>query len=271
MLNFTQARPIIALICLTTSITTIPNYAESAAEILRRHDRGEAEANITTAVRDFLVLTGLAKASEIVEENPPAQGSRRAVDLTALDTFMEFKRRIGTTGGFNPNPEYVQQIDDYLAQSQAQGRVRMGILTDGKHWLLRWPGAGAVRTTPPYAFTLEDSQRWLPLFEWLRDQALFATEQVAPSRDAIEDHFGPDNPSYKRDIATLKGLYDRYADSGTIRVKRTAVAEPAHGSLGRDRPRPGTDGRPLRTPYLLERRYRYGGAGVLRKRHLSAG
>ena len=100
-------------------------------------------------MRDFLVTTGLVRAIEIVEENPPAQGSRRAVDLMALDTFVEFKRRIGTTGGNDPNPEYIQQLDDYLAQSEKQGRVRMGILTDGRHWLLRWPNAGPVRTTPP--------------------------------------------------------------------------------------------------------------------------
>ena len=88
-------------------------------------------------MRDFLILTGLVRVDETVEENPPAQGSRRAVDLTALDTFIEFKRRIGTADGFNPNAEYVQQLDDYLEQSEKQGRIRMGILTDGKRWLLR--------------------------------------------------------------------------------------------------------------------------------------
>ena len=30
-----------------------PQYAQSAAEILRRHDNGEPEANITSAVRDY--------------------------------------------------------------------------------------------------------------------------------------------------------------------------------------------------------------------------
>ena len=64
-----------------------PRYRDAAAEILRRHDRGEPEANITSAVRDFLILTGLARSEEIIEENPPSEGSRRAVDLTALDTF----------------------------------------------------------------------------------------------------------------------------------------------------------------------------------------
>ena len=34
------------------------------------HDRGEPEANITSAVRDFLILTGLARSEEMIEENP---------------------------------------------------------------------------------------------------------------------------------------------------------------------------------------------------------
>ena len=87
-----------------------PLYAQATAEILQRHDGGGPEANITSAVRDFLILTGLVRADETVEENPPARGSRRTVDLTALDTFIEFKRRIGTAGGFNSNAEYVQHL-----------------------------------------------------------------------------------------------------------------------------------------------------------------
>ena len=168
----------------------------------------------------ILIVTGLVMPDEIVEENPPAQGSRRAVDLAALDTFIEFKRRIGTAGGFNPNPEYVQQLDDYLEQSEEQGRLRMGILTDGRRWLLRWPNAGPVKTALPYAFTLEDADRWITLFEWLRDHALSAEVDKQPSRSAIEQHFGPTAPSYERDIATLKALYDQHANSSTIRVKR---------------------------------------------------
>ncbi len=200
--------------------TNDPKYAKAAAEILRRHDLGEPEANITSAVRDFLVLTGLAESSEIVEENPPALGSRRAVDLTALDTFIEFKRRIGTAGGFNPDPENVRQLDDYLEASQKQGRVRMGVLTDGKYWLLRWPNAGAVKTVEPYAFTFDSPDRWVALHDWLRDNALSAEENKQPSRKSIEDHFGPNSPSYERDIATLKALYDEYAGYTTIKVKR---------------------------------------------------
>ena len=197
-----------------------PNCQAAAAEILRRHNEGQPEANITTAVRDFLTITGLVKPEHIVEENPPAEGSRSAVDLTALDTFIEFKRRIGTTGGFNPDPKNVDQLDDYLAQSQKDGRVRMGILTDGKYWLLRWPGAGEPNTALPNAVTLDDPDRWFKLYEWLRDNALYVHEDKEPSRKAVEESFGPNSPAYERDIDTLKALYKANSHHNTIRVKR---------------------------------------------------
>ena len=209
-----------------------PKYREAAEAILQRHDKNEAEANITSAIRDFLVITGLAKANEIVEENAPALGSHRAVDLTALDTFVEVKRRIGTTTGFNPNPEYVQQLDQYLADSGKQGRVRMGVLTDGKYWLLRWPNAGDVKTAPPYGFDLSHPDRWLPLFEWLRDRALSAMENRHPTRESIAERFGPQSPSYERDIEALTKLYNDNAALGTIAVKRRLWQDLLTAALG---------------------------------------
>ncbi len=213
-----------------------PQYPELAAEILRRHENGAAEANITSAVRDFLILTGLAKSEEINEENPPSGGSRSAVDLMALDTFVEVKRRIGTTGVFDPNPQYVEQLDDYLAQSGKQGRVRMGILTDGKFWLLRWPNAGPVNTKLPYGLTLESGEDWLRLYEWLRDHALVSLENIPPDRANIEEHLGPRSLPYQRDITALKALYDEASDYQTIRVKRQlwhALLRTALGEIAR--------------------------------------
>ena len=46
-------------------------------QILLRHDNFQSEANITGEVHDFLTLTGLALR---VEENPPSDTARRAVD-----------------------------------------------------------------------------------------------------------------------------------------------------------------------------------------------
>ena len=206
---------------------------DAAAEMLRRHDNGEPEANITSAVRDFLIVTRLAKSTEIVEENPPSQQSRRAVDLAALDTFIEVKRRIGTTNNGEPDPEHIRQLDDYLEASEQDGKgVRMGILTDGRRWFLRWRGAGTVRTTYPYSFTLESDDRWIPLFEWLRDKALVAVRDIRPDRQAIEQHFGPGSPSYERDVSSLKALYNQNADNETIKVKRQLWYDLLRTALG---------------------------------------
>ena len=203
----------------------------AASEILRRHENGEAEANITSAVRDFLVTSGLAKVDEMVEENPPSEGSRRAVDLTALDTFIEFKRLIGN--GIEPNPEYVQQLDDYLeASAETRNGVRMGILTDGKYWVLRWPNAARVNTSPPYAFTLPDADRWFKLHEWLRDHALVARQDITPTHEEILKHFGPNSPSYDRDIATLRALYSKYSNFETVATKRRLWHDLLRTALG---------------------------------------
>ena len=213
-----------------------PRYADAAAAILHRHDNGEPEANITTTVRDFLILTRLAQTDEIIEENPPADSpgaNRRAVDLTALDTFIEFKRRIGAAAGFNPDPAHVQQLDDYLELSKAAGKgVRTGILTDGKYWLLRWPEAGPVRTTPPYGFVLESAERWLPLYEWLRDRALLALESIPADRDNVDQYLGPGSPAYQRDVDTLAGLYAAASEYETVRVKRRLWENLLRAALG---------------------------------------
>lgn len=186
---------------------------QAATEMLYRHDQFEAEANITSAIRQFLTQTGLAKSGEIEEESPPSEGSREAVDLTALDTFIEVKRRIGN--GPVPNDDYVRQIDDYLRQSANKGHSRTGILTDGKHWLLRWPNAGPPKSVRPYAYTLNDADRWGGLHEWLRDQALVSLEDILPIRESIEKQFGPKSPRYEqeiRELTTTSGLAQEFCD-----------------------------------------------------------
>ena len=247
-----------------------PACAEAASEILRRHDAGELEANITTAVRDFLVRTRLVNSNEIDEENAPALGSRSAVDLTALDTFVEVKRRIGTAAGFQPDPENVEQLDDYLEQSQKQGRVRMGILTDGKYWLLRWPGAGPVTTAPPYAFTLEHPDRWIALYEWLREPRPLRRGGQATLPGYHRQGLRPQQPllpaRHSRPQAPLRPVRRRRHHKS----QEAAMAGPPHGGPGRGRRQPRPDGRPLRPTHLPDRRHRHGSAGPLRHRHTPA-
>ena len=204
---------------------------EIAAELLRRHGELQTEANITSQIREFLVRTGLVESSDINEEISPAEGSGNSVDLAALDTLIEVKRRIGN--GIVPDPAHVAQLDGYLtAAMDASKGVRIGILTDGKHWLLRWPNAVMINTSPPYAFILTDADKWYTLYEWLRDNALVARREIEPTSEAIQEQFSPSNPLYEREIDTLRAMYEQYAEYETVAVKRRLWEDLLRTALG---------------------------------------
>ena len=202
-----------------------------AAELLRRHGELQEEANITSGIREFLVQTGLVESSEIREEISPAEGSGSAVDLAALDTLIEVKRRIGN--GIVPDGAHVGQLDGYLeAAMEASKGVRIGILTDGKYWVLRWPNAVMINTSPPYAFTLTDADRWYGLYEWLRDNALVARKDIEPTAEEIRNQFSPASPLYEREIDTLRALYERFSGYETVAVKRRLWHDLLRTALG---------------------------------------
>ena len=107
---------------------------EIAAELLRRHGELQEEANITSALRDFLLRTGLVESSDIREEISPAEGSSNSVDLAALDTLIEVKRRIGN--GIVPDGAHVGQLDGYLeAAMEARAVVKSFIWSLQSVWI----------------------------------------------------------------------------------------------------------------------------------------
>ena len=194
--------------------------ADRAQSILDRHNQtGVKEADIGAAVRDFLIATELAPEPEIDMEHAPAEGSSGRVDLRTRDIIIEFKVRIGDR--INPDPAHVQQLDDYLKAAVAGGQPqRFGILTDGRYWILRWPGMGPVSTQSPNAFTLANAEYGLQLFEWLRDQSqVLEARGIPPTDDEIRARLGS-GPRYERQLAALRGLYDVKRDDPTIAVKR---------------------------------------------------
>ena len=204
---------------------------EIAAELLRRHEDMQPEANITSGIREFLVRTGLVESSDIREEIAPAEGSSTSVDLAALDTLIEVKRRIGN--GIEPDGAHVGQLDAYLtAAMDASKGVRTGILTDGKYWVLRWPNAVMINTSPPHAFTLTDADKWYALYEWLRDYALAARENIEPTSDEIRGQFSPTSPLYEREIDTLRALYEEFSEYETVAVKRRLWHDLLRTALG---------------------------------------
>ena len=208
---------------------------DAANQILRRWQRNDAEANITTAIRDFIVSANLAKPDEMQEEVHPSDASRSLVDLRTAGALIEVKRRIaGGSDSPTPDSDYVEQLDKYLVESQDAGAgVRLGVLTDGKRWLIRSEPDAPVQSAFPYTFTLEEGDSGADnLMRWLRDSVLLAAENIAVTENSLRQHFGPLSPHYERDIAALRRLYDRHKDGETIRVKRHLWHDLLRAALG---------------------------------------
>ena len=194
--------------------------AHYAKLILDRHlQAGVKEAEIGVAVRDFLIQTGLVSAGEEGMEQPPAPGASGRVDLRTRDVIIEFKVRIGNQ--ISPQSEFVEQLDDYLQAARESGEPqRFGILTDGKYWILRYPGMGAVSTQAPNAFTLSSAEHGLLLYEWLRDRSQALEERgVPPTEDRVRDRLGG-GVRFERHLASLTELYQANRDDPTIALKR---------------------------------------------------
>ena len=216
------------------SVPTSPAIA-AANQILRRWERNEAEANITSAIRDFIVSANLAKPDEMQEEVHPSDASRSLVDLRTAGALIEVKRRIaGGSDSPIPDPQFVTQLDKYLVESQDVGSgVRLGLLTDGKRWLIRSEPGAPPQSSFPYAFTLEEGDSGANnLRLWLRDSVLLSAENIAVTENSLRQHFGPLSPHYERDIAALRRLYDQHKDGETIRVKRHLWHDLLRAALG---------------------------------------
>ena len=200
-------------------MTSPETRIEYAQPILDRHESAASEADIRSAVRDFLIQTGLAPESEIQQEEAPAPGESGRVDLRTRDVIIEFKRSIGN--GIEPNAEYVDQLDGYLIAALDGGQPqRFGILTDGKHWILRWPRMGKASTSAPHAFTLANAELGTRLYDWLRRQSQALEERgVSPSEEQVRERLGG-GPRFDQHIAALDDLYRANRDDPTIALKR---------------------------------------------------
>ena len=207
-------------------------YAPLAAEILRRHNQGDSEADIRSAVRDFIIQSGLVTASEVTQEESPTEAASGRVDLVARDAFFEFKRNLYS--GAQIAPEHVRQLDDYLTDALTAGRgIRVGVLTDGRRWLLRRVGDGQVDAISPPMWTLEAAAAGLRLYEWLHDRVFEERAgNVAPTQDNLVREFGDASHHTNQDFATLRILYEREGQRETVQVKRRLWEDLLRAALG---------------------------------------
>ena len=208
-----------------------PVALEAAAAVLERHDLGQAEDNIRAAVRDFLITVELAARDEILLEAPDGDGGR--CDLCTSDVIFEFKRHIGTARGLQPDQDYVDQLDRYLASARDSGLPqRVGVLTDGRNWIARWPGMTRLRTDAQYAHELKSPDGWLDLYRWLSEvsQALEARD-IPASDEEVRRRLGP-GPRFDQHIGELRALYEANREHETIRVKRELWRRLLSAALG---------------------------------------
>ena len=189
-------------------------FLDTIRLIINRHRQNAYEDDIRDAVGNFLVFTGIATQEDLSRE----QGR---IDLQSTNLIIETKRRIGTKPGFTPDPGNVQQLDDYMQDSILAGNPRrLGILTDGKYWLLRIHGRPEIATQPPYGFELKSINDGVLLFEWLRDElSLLEIPITDPTEARVRDKLGS-GPYFEREMATLEQLYKQHRGDPSIRVKR---------------------------------------------------
>ena len=182
--------------------------------MIDRHAEGASEADVRAAIGAFLTFTGLATESDLQRE-------RDRIDLQSSHMIIETKRRIGTQPGFVPSPANVEQLDRYMRSSIATGHPRrLGILSDGRYWLLRVHGRPEVNTHTPYGFELRTVSDGIRLFEWLRDElGAFDQEGLKPTEEEVSFRLGT-GPRFERDMATLEQIYGKHRDDPSLRVKR---------------------------------------------------
>ena len=207
-------------------------HAELAEAVLYRHNAGHSETDIRSAAWHFFTRSGLVSPGEITQEESPTQAAAGRVDLVARGAFFEFKRNLYS--GSVIDPQHIKQLDNYLLDALNAGRgIRVGVLTDGKRWLLRRVGDADVEAFSPAPFILETAEGGLRLYEWLRDRVFEErASNIAPTPENLLREFGDASRNTNQDFLTLRILYERNAERETIRVKRRLWEDLLRAALG---------------------------------------
>ena len=96
----------------TAAAANDPEFIGLASQLLHRYDQQAHEDNIRSAIRDFVVGTGLCEHYEITSEAAPQMLPRKRADLKLPGVFMEVKTRIGTAArAGEPASDHISQLD----------------------------------------------------------------------------------------------------------------------------------------------------------------
>ena len=202
--------------------------------VVERHKSGASENDIRTAFQRFMETAGVAAASEMTTEGPPGVGNPGRMDLYVHNTCIEFKTAILRNG--LPIPSYVAQLDGYLVNLLKAGTgVRNGVLTDGVNYFLRRVGEEKLPVQRHTMLQVFDRAEQAPrLREYLHGIISAPAENVRPTAENLERHFGSDSDAFRAGNLLLQEAYEAHRDDLTVAVKRRLWQDLLQVALGKD-------------------------------------
>ena len=156
------------------------------------------------------------------------------MDLYVHNTCIEFKTNILRGGA--PDPEYVAQLDGYLKSLLKAGSgVRNGILTDGVHYFLRRVGEEDLPLQKNETRSIFERAEQAPrLREYLHGIISAPAENISPTAENLERHFGNTSDAFLAGNLLLKEAYEAHRDNPTVAVKRRLWQDLLQVALGKD-------------------------------------
>ena len=213
---------------------TTSKEQEAFGLVVERHKSSASENDIRNAFQRFMETAGVAEASEMTTERPPGVGNPGRMDLYVHNTCIEFKTNI--LRGGTPDPEYVAQLDGYLKNLLKAGSgVRNGILTDGVHYFLRRVGEEDLPLQKNETRSIFDRPEQVPrLREYLHSIISAPSENISPTAENLERHFGNSSDAFLAGNLLLKEAYEAHRDNPTVAVKRRLWQDLLQVALGKD-------------------------------------
>ena len=213
---------------------TTSKEQEAFGLVVERHKSSASENDIRNAFQRFMETAGVAAASEMTTERPPGVGNPGRMDLYVHNTCIEFKTNI--LRGGTPDQEYVAQLDGYLKNLlQAGSGVRNGILTDGVHYFLRRVGEEDIPLQKNETRIIFDRAEQAPrLREYLHGIISAPAENISPTAENLERHFGNNSDAFLAGNLLLKEAYEAHHADPTVAVKRRLWQDLLQVALGKD-------------------------------------
>ena len=213
---------------------TTDKEQEAFILVIERHRNGASENDIRAAFQRFAETAGIADLSEMTTEAPPGIGNSGRMDLYVHNTCIEFKTDILRNGV--PNPEHVAQLDGYIENLLKAGSgVQNGILTDGVNYFLRRVGEKQLPLPKQETMRVFNHPEQAHLLrEYLHGIISAPAENVSPTAENLERHFGSESDAFRAGNLLLKDAYEAHRDAPTVAVKRRLWRDLLQVALGKD-------------------------------------